>query len=290
MRWIKALIVLLLAAAVFGTAGFFAYKLFIVPDKLDREEAKAAAAQAANPGATPTPPPDYSVPAYQKAIAILTAGKPLEARQALIDFITLHPQSTKLADAKAAIGEINMGFIYTSEPGPDKIDYTVVGGDSLVKIAAKTKSNAELILRSNNLASIDLQIGQQLRIPQMDTAIVIDRAAKTLALTNHGQLLKEYPLLALDLPAAARGKDPVATQVKDKVALHGAERVAFGGRDYVGSERWLMLGIANAVVRGRPDPDASGQPAPMPPGIVVSQEDIEEIFPLVSRGTPVTIQ
>jgi LysM repeat protein len=291
MRWIKAFIVLVLAVAVFGTAGYFAYKLFIVPDKLDREEAKAVAAQqAANPAATPTPLPDYSLPAFQKAMALKTAGKPLEARQALLDFINLYPQSTKLADAKAAVGEINMGFIYTSEPGPDKTDYTVAGGDSLVKIATKTKSNAELILRANNLATIDLQIGQQLRIPQLDTAIVIDRATKTLSLTNNGQLLKEYQLLALDLPSAARGKDPVSTQVKDKVALHGAERVAFGGRDYVGSERWIMLGLANAVVRGRLEPDANGQPAPMPPGIVVSQEDIEEIFPLVSRGTPVTIQ
>jgi LysM repeat protein len=290
MRWIKALIVLVLALAVFGTAGFFAYKLFIVPGKLDREEAKAAAEQAANPAATPTPPPDYSLPAFQKAMALKAAGKPDEARHALLDFINLYPQSTKLADAKAAIGEINMRFIYTSEPGPDKIDYTVVGGDSLVKIASKTKSNAELILRSNNLASIDLQIGQQLRIPSLDAAIVIDRAAKTLALMNHGQLLKEYPLLALDLPAAARGKEPASTQVKDKVAINGAERVAFGGRDYVGSERWIMLGIANAIIRGRPEPDANGQPAPMPPGIIVSQEDIEEIFPLVSRGTPVTIQ
>ncbi len=107
---------------------------------------------------------------------------------------------------------------------------------------------------------------------------------------NHGQLLKEYPLLALDLPSAARGKNAIPTQVKDKVAINGAGRVAFGSRDYVGSERWLMLGVANAIVRGRPEPDANGQPAPMPPGIVVSQENIEEIFPLVSRGTPVTIQ
>ncbi len=159
MRWIKALIVLVLAAAVFGTAGFFAYKLFIVPEKLDRAEAKAIAEQAANPAATPTPPPDYSLPAFQKAMALKDAGKLEEARRALLDFINLYPQSTKLADAKAAIGEMSMRFIYTSEPGPDKIDYTVVGGDSLVKIAAKTKSNAELILRSNNLASIDLQIG-----------------------------------------------------------------------------------------------------------------------------------
>lgn len=285
MKLLKFLIVLVFAAAIFGTAGFFAYQLYIKPEKADREEAKALAA-----APPPTPPPDYSLPALNKALALVKAGKPAEARDALLNFIAQYPESTKLADAKAALGEINMTFIYTSAPGPDKVDYVVVAGDSLVRVASKTKSNAELILRSNNLASIDLSIGQQLRIPHVETALVLDRKAKTLSLLNKGQLLKEYPLLSMELPGAARGKDPVTTAVKDKIAINGTERAAFGSRDYVGSDRWLMLGMANAVIRGRPELDASGQPAPMPPGIVVSQEDIEEIFPLVTRNTPVTIQ
>ena len=114
---------------------------------------------------------------------------------------------------------------------------------------------------------------------------VIDRAAKTLSVTNKGELFKEYPLVALELPSSARGKDPVATQVKEKVALKGSERVAFGGRDYAGSERWILLGLTNAIIRSA----ATDGSAP-PPGIIVSQEDIEEIFPLVARGTSVTIR
>ncbi|MDD5201138.1 MAG: LysM peptidoglycan-binding domain-containing protein [Terrimicrobiaceae bacterium] len=285
MKLLKFFIVLGLAVAIFGTAGFFAYKLYIKPEKIDREEAKALAA--APPA---TPPPDYSLPALEKALALKKSGTLVEARDALLAFIERYPQSTKLADAKAALGEINTQFIFTSAPGPDKIDYVVVHGDSLVKVAGKTKSNAELILRSNNLASIDLQIGQPLRIPQVEMTLVLDRNAKTLSLVNKGQLFKEYPVLSMELPGAARGKAPVTTQVKDKIAINGANRAAFGSRDYVGSERWLMLGLANAVIRGRPEADEKGQPVPMPSGIVVSQEDIEEIFPLVMRGTQVTIQ
>ncbi len=285
MKLLKVLVVLLLAAAIFGTAGFFAYQLYVKPVKADIAEEKAVAA-----APPPTPIPDYSLPVFEKALALQKAGKRLEARDALLNFIAQYPNSPKLAAAKAAIGEINTQFIYTSAPGPDKIDYIVVAGDSLVKVASKTKSNAELILRSNNLATIDLSIGQQLRIPQVEMTLVLDRQAKTLSLINKGQLFKEYPLLAMELPGAARGADPVTTTVKDKIAIRGAERAAFGSRDYVGSERWLMLGVTNAVIRGRPELDATGQPAPMPPGIVVSQEDIEEIFPLVTRGTPVTIQ
>lgn len=291
MRWLKFLIVLALAAAIFGTTGFFAYKLFIQPAKLERADAVAQAKQQAMPNATPTPIPDYSLPVLEKALALKKAGKLPEAREALLTFIAGYPQSTKLADAKAALGEINTHFVFTDTPGPEKLDYVVVSGDSLVKIANKTKSNAELILRSNNLATIDLQIGQHLLIPQIDPSLVIDRNARTLSLMDKGQLFKEYPLMALDLPATARGKQPVSTKVTDKVAVNGTQRVAFGARDYLGSERWIMLGVPNAIIRGKLDIDpATGQPPATPPGIILSQENMDEIFPLVSRGTPVTIQ
>jgi LysM repeat protein len=287
MKLVKFLIVLLLAGAIFGTAGFFAWKLFLQPEQLDRKEEKEVAQAAKLP---PTPPPDYSLPALERALAIARKGDPQQARQALLEFIAQHPQSTKLSAAKDALGEINTWEVFTAAPAPEKVEYTVAPGDSLVKIAGKTKTNAELILRSNNLASIDLSIGQRLLVPQLDTSLVIDRGAKTLSVMNKGQLFKEYALLALDLPAAARGKQPVQTKVSDKIALKDSERVAFGGKDYVGSERWLMLALANVVIRGRPLPDEAGNEAPLPPGIVVSQEDIEEIFPLVTRGTSVTIQ
>jgi LysM repeat protein len=280
MKLIKFVIVLAFAAAIFGTIGFFVWQLYVQPEQVERRQEKI---EASAPPATP--PPDYSLPALASALALEKEGKLLEARDALQNFIIQYPQSTKLADAKAAVGGINTQFVFTSAPGPDKIDYTVVPGDSLVKVAGKTKSNAELILRSNNLASIDLSVGQPLRIPQLDISLVLDRQAKTLTILNKGQLFKEYPLLALDLPPGARGKDPIQTQIKDKIAIKGSGRVAFGTRDYAGSERWLMLGLTNAVIRGKADENA-----PMPPGIIVSQEDIEEIFPLVAQRTSVTIQ
>jgi LysM repeat protein len=286
MKLLKVLIVLGLAAAIFSTVAFFAWKLFVLPEQMDRAEAKAVAA--APPA---TPPPDYSLPALERTLAVKKSGDLLQAREALLTFIDQYPKSTKLADAKAALGEINTQFVFTSEPGPDRIDYVVVPGDSLLKIAGKTKSNAELILRSNNLTSIDLSIGQKLSIPQVDISLVLDRNAKTLSVLNKGKLFKEYPLLGANLPAVAQGKDPISTKVTDKVALRGSERVTFGtSRDYFGSERWITLGLAKVIIRGMPAEDGTGSAPAVPGGVVISQEDVEEIFPLVARGTSVTIQ
>ncbi len=285
MNFVKFLVILIVAGVVFGAAGFFAYQIYVKPAQLDRRAERAVADA---PAATPLP--DYSVAAFERAAAEAEqAATPLAARDIFLNFVSQYPQSPKAAEAKARVGEINTDLVFTSGEGPGKVDYTVVSGDSLVRIASRTNSNAELIMRSNNLLSIDLQIGQQLRVPQLTPTLVIDRAAKTLTIFNDGQFFKEYPLLAFEVPSMRSG-GPFETEVGEKLAQRGSDRVPFGSREYVGSDRWLMLKQSGVVVRGFPELTEDGQPNTLPPGIVVSQEDIEEIFPLVARGTPVTIQ
>jgi len=82
MKLLKFLIVLGLAAAIFGTAGYFAYLLYYKPAKVEQAQAKAAAE-----APPPTPPPDYSIPAFEKALALQKAGKLIEARDAMLNFI-----------------------------------------------------------------------------------------------------------------------------------------------------------------------------------------------------------
>jgi len=283
MRLVKFLILLLFAGLVFGGAAFFGYQLFVKPDVEDRKD-EVAVANAPEP----TPTPDYSLPAFETALALIQAGKPFEARDALLNFLVQYPQSTKLAEARALLGQINTDEVFTSMEAPGKVEYTVVKGDSLLKIASKTNSNAELILRANNLVSIDLQIGQQLRIPQMDPSILVDQAAGTVTLYDGGRFFKEYPLLSIKIPSL-KGGEAADMTIKDKLALDGSNRMAFGSPGYVGSERWLMLDQGGIVIRGLHPPKDGSEPS-MAAGVVVSQEAIEEIFPLVSRGTPVTIQ
>jgi hypothetical protein len=101
-------------------------------------------------------------------------------------------------------------------------------------------------------------------------------------LFNKGQFFKEYKTLSLKAPGVASS---AKTKVADRLALRGSNRVAFGDKNYSGSERWVMLGSAGLAIRSVPEGSES-----FPPGIIVAQSDIEEIFLLVSRGSPVTIQ
>ena len=275
---IRALVILTLVAVLLGGSGYFLYETYVKPKKLDREEKIAVAT------AKPTPPPDPSLPSYTKVKPIIGSDTP-EAREALLAFVKEFPDSPKAPEVRAAIGRINVTLFLSPVPLPEKMAYTVQKGDSLSKIATKLKSGAELIYRANNLQTINLKIGQELLVPKLDTAIVIDRSSQKLTVLNGGVFFKEYPIRSLKLSG---GHGPVAgeTKVKEKEAVKGTARVSFGSKDYEGSERHVILS-AGTTIRAV-DPDKTGDAAPA--GVLLDPADAEEVYFLSTRGTPVTIK
>ena len=267
---IRLLVLLVLATAIFGTAGYFVYDLYVKPSQLDRQEALAP---------PPTPPPDPSIAAY----ATLTAGKttmaPAAMREALMEFLTAHPQSPHAAEARQWLGWMNSAALFSGEDGTT---YHVAKGDSLVRIASKQNSSAELLYLVNNMESLRLQIGQPLIIPQLEVRIEVDEVGGTLTLYNRGEFFKEYALQSAK-PAARHAK-PKQTTVREKFALQGSKRVAFGDKAYQESERWIIFGTGGPLRATAMDPNA-----PAPGGILATPSDLQEIFLLVRPGTPVTL-
>lgn len=279
---VRVLVILGLVAAIAAGTAYFAYELYLKPQKLDVEEKQRADLP------PPPPPPDPSLAAFEALRPMLEADSP-EAQAAVGEFLTNYPDSPMASAARAALGRMNVTQLLSPAPSPEKTVYSVEKGDSLVKIASKFKTGAELIYRVNNLQSINLQIGQQLAIPKLDTALVVDRKAGTVTLQNGGAFLREYPVKSLKLTAAAK-TGTVQTKVADKVAMKGSARVAFGTKDFEGSERWVMLALPGVMIRAVPPANPDGTEPQMPPGILLDPADAEEIFVLTTRGTPVTIQ
>lgn len=276
MMIFRALVLIGLTAAILGGSAYFAYELYYKPRLLDLEDKRTFQAS------TPTPPPDFSLPAFEKAMALEKGGDRTAFAAALAAFVTEYPDSPNAPKAREIAGRLNAESIFSPSIPGDKEVYTVTHGDSLARIAAKTKSSAELIYRANALESINLQIGQTLRVPKVDIRITIDREAQTVTLYNRGAFFKEYPVISLKTPGLPASK-PVETKVAEKMALKGSNRVAFGDRSYPEADRWIMLGTSAVAIRSGKENETP------PPGIVVSPADLEEIFLLVSRGTPVTI-
>lgn len=278
----KALTILLLVAAVLGGSAYFVYDLYYKDKKLDLIE------QTAPPTPVPSPTPDPSIEAWD-ALKPTAAKDTIEARESVKAFITAYPESVRLPEATAALGRINLVLFRDTAATPANTVYTVKKGDSLAKIASVTKNNVEQIHWANQLSSINLQIGQQLLIPSLNTSAILNREKSTLIVFNHGEFFKEYPIVSLTLTSGA-SKGEFESKVADRVARKGETRVAFGAKDYAETERFVLLNPSGVTIRPTPVAAADGTVPPNPPGIVLNLADFNDIFALLKTGTPVTIK
>ncbi len=274
---LKALFILILAAAIFGGAAYFGYDLFIKPQQELKEEAAFG---------TPTPPPDPTIPAFEKCMALKNQHKLVEARAAFENFIENSPGSTKLEAAKDAIGEINVDIFFSATPSPEKEQYTIQRGDALIKIEKKLKVSGELIMRSNNLEDPRrLSIGQVLYVSHPEFVVVINRKEKMITLYNHGKFFKQYHAKTWAVPPP-KNNAPITAKVANVAAWNHGSRVAFGTKEYAGASFWVQLSAANYTLFT--DPAEGGEKTAA--GIALSATDMQELSALLTKGVPVTIR
>ncbi len=273
---LKAGIIVGLSVGIFGSAAYFSYELFVKPYQVPEEK----------PGVPLPTPEDPSLPELEKAMALVKGGELVKARSALEAFLLRYPFSTRIDDAKAALGEANVKIFFSSTPSPEKIRYVVKSGDALIKIERKLNVSRELLMRCNNLTDPRrLSIGQVLYVNPAEFSIVINRAKQTLVLLNKNRLFKEYKAIGWEVPQPRKGgpQPLIQTTVRNKVAWHDGGRVAFGSKEYDDSHRWVELGQRNYTLYGE------GGPKP-PGGILFSRADMEELSTLLSKNVPVSIQ
>ncbi|MEA3187913.1 MAG: hypothetical protein QOD99_1743 [Chthoniobacter sp.] len=273
----KALVILVLIAVIAGGATYFSYEMFVRPKEAMKEEIAFG---------TPTPPPDPTIPEFEKCVAIKNAHKLVEARTAFQAFIENYPGSTKLEDAKDAIGELNVDIFFSATASPEKQEYTIQRGDALAKLEKRFKVPGELIMRSNNLEDPRrLSIGQVLYISHPQFAVVISRKEKKITLYNQGRFFKQYRAKQWLVPPG-KNNAAVTAKVTEMPAWVNGARVAFGTKEYATASHWVQLSASSYTLFT--DPAEGGEKAPA--GITLSAADMQELSALLSRGVPVTIQ
>jgi len=276
MKW---LFVLFLAIIIFGGAAWFGYNFVF---KQDIQVAKEQRGEVA-----PEPRIDLSLPEFEAAAKLRQEGKIPEARAALAAFVQKFPTSPHADEAKDLLGEVNIDVFLSRTPSPEKEEYVVKGGDVLQRVAHKTKTTPELIMRMNNMSSTMLHIGEHLLISHPDFAIVVQRKQNLLTLLNHGGFFKQYHIRELKLPAKASAK--VSTKVAEVMAWRDGKRVGFGTKEFIGSTRWVRLASQSYTIYSVPDSAHAAVQPPPPQGIGIAAADVEELGSLVNNKTQVTI-
>lgn len=278
MKWLFAF---LLAVVIFGSAAFFGYHIIVKPELAVRAEQS---------GAVPDEPrPDISLPEFQAAAKLRQEGKLTEARTALTNFLQKYPNGLHSEEAKDLLGDTNMDILLSKYPSPEKQEYVVKSGDVLARVAAKTKTTPELIMRTNNLNGTMLRIGDRLLISHPEFSLFIQRKEQTVVLLDKGAFFKRYRAKTVKLPP----KQPprITTRVAETMAWRDGKRVGFGTKEYIGSARWIRLAAPGYVLYPEPT-SASAQPGGVPPpptGFGMAPADVEELSGLVNSKTAVTI-
>lgn len=275
---VKAFIIAGLAVTIFGGGSFLAYELFF--KKKDYQVAKKG-----QPVVTPTPDP--VLPMLQNVKQHLTAGEDTAAvRDTLVSIIQSFPASPSVDEARQILGTLNLQAFFSLEPGPNKTEYIVTRGDSIGKIASKTKATPELIFKANGLSSLTLQPGRRLIIPSGQFSLTINLKKESITLLNRGAFFKWYKPLDFKMPPRLL---PGQYKVSEKIAWFAGARVGFGDKHYLGSSRWIVTNHSGLIICSETNPQTPNAPRPAT-GIMLGPADLEELFALVGKQTPVVVE
>jgi LysM repeat protein len=265
-----------LVLVIFGGGAVATYELFIK---------KASRTPGKGNEAVVTPTPDPGIALLEQGKQLIAKGNIDDGKRLLISIFQTFPKSVKADEARRTIGDMNIQDFFSPQPSADKKEYVVERGDSIAKIAAKTKAAPELIFKANGLEGLMIQPGQKFIIPSGQFTVQIFMEAKSVELLNHGQFFRWYKSLDFELPPNIK---PGQLKVIGKEAWSGGARVSFGERKFIGSSRWVVLSQSGITLYSETSPNTPNVTKPRF-GIQLAPEDMEELFALLPKETPVTI-
>lgn len=290
----KALVIIFLTAAIFGGAYFATWKLYLKPQEALKAEKLRGPA---------SPPPDPTLPEFNKRLAAQDTMTPLEARTMWNDFIERYPESSRVDEAKDYLGRLNVHIYLAPIPSPEKTVYVVKSGDVITLVAKKFKTTPELLMRANSMTGSMLRIGQKLLIPPSEFSLTVSRKQKRVILMNKGKFFKQYAILAMPVPKGGASANPknatprppkISAHVADRIAWVRGQRVTFTDKEYSLADYWIMI-VPGGHSLYCGIPPAPGSPANAPPphpiggGYLMAAPDVREMAALLKKNDPVTI-
>ena len=244
-------------------------------------------------------PPEFRAP----ALSGLARGKERQAE--VLEARDLYREATREGawgssdwrEAATGLGAINAQLIFSQSPSPGSKVYRVQKGDNLTTIGMKLNTTQGLLLRANGLDDPNrLRLGQNLKYSPKDFQVVLERSTCTLYLLDDEGIFKVYSV-GLGKPGqdTTLGNYKIGNKEKDPTwHKPGAGAIPPGDpRNELGS-RWMPLvpeeeGLPTDLgIHGTLAPDTVGKYSSM--GCPrLHNEEVEELYDLIVRSTPVTI-
>jgi LysM repeat protein len=223
---------------------------------------------------------------YQHALALKNEGKLADARALLQPLAENLDASDKVLDL---LGEIDTKILFTPSPAPEKIDYMVVAGDSLGKLAQKYGTTIDLIKKSNNLTGDLIRVGSRLRIYQGHFAVTISKAKNELWLTDNGKFFKRCRVGTGEYSKTPVGEFKLTTRIANPPWWRSdGKTIPYGDPANILGTHWLGINVPGYGIHGTWDTNSIGKQATA--GCIrLLNYDVGELYTVLPIGTPIVI-
>ena len=226
---------------------------------------------------------------YAQALDSKKEGEILKAKESYEKILSDHPDFSDIEKMQVELEVLNMELIFSNTMAPDRtIMHEVKSGDTLGELAKQYGTTIDLIKKSNRLTSSVIRVGQKLRIWIGTFNIFIDKSQNLLTLRDQDEVLKVYSVSTGEGNITPVGNFEIVSRLVDPVWFNKGIVVPPESPQNVLGSRWLGFDLSGYGIHGTIDPESIGKQVTA--GCVrMRNEDVEELYSIIPRGTRVAI-
>lgn len=211
------------------------------------------------------------------------------SREAGLEALAARPGDPEI---EAFLSKLDMDLLFSPNPMPEKMEYTVQSGDFLGKIAATYNTPVLLIAKANGVRGDNIRLGQKLVILDGRNHVFAVRVSKSrndLVLTLDGKFFKRYRVSTGTNAGTPAGVFKIVDKIEHPTWFpSGGRSIPYGDPGNLLGTHWLALDRPGYGLHGTWEPESIGSQSSA--GCVrLLNEEIEELYTILPKGTVVTI-
>ncbi len=302
LKILSGVIALIILAGAIVLMAYYWEKV-LRPEKVAIQQVEAV-----KEGATIAPPPDPGLKSFDAAVEFIRVEDWVSAKENFAYLMRYYPDSSKYADAKRILGEINVDLLLSNAPIPGKIEHSIRSGDYFSVLEKKYETTIDFILRANSRTTHFVRVGETLWVMPLHFAMEANLVDRTLTVykveevqsqvaaldggaVNAGEekeevFFKEYQIVDTNLPPTV--SIPYSTRITSKPAWLGNKRATFEQPEYHLAQKWLQTSKVGVAIKAAPE-DLENATEDRKMGILMSESDMSELFTYVRVGAPLRL-
>ena len=249
------------------------------------------------------PPPPAAAGA--NARALLAKGQDAERADDLLAARAAYEAALASSDIGGAralvesrLGAVMVSLITSQRQMPEKIEHAIASGDRIERLARTHGTTADLIAAANGISNPNnIRLGDRLRILHgAKFEILVSKSQNWLLLKMNGKFFKRYTVGTGRYNRTPIGTFVISDKIKEPSWWKDNVEIPYGDERNILGTRWMAISATGNTppasgygIHGTWDNSSLGQQSSA--GCVrMANTDVEELFMIVPKGTPVTIQ